>query len=186
MEVIKFLCDKITLHINIMMDPKNFNFCYDFAKKISNEVSGISIAIQPILIGMNGDIVDYSIEQQKVLQEQRIYKNPNASTQGLKHENMKIYRGHMKQTFTDGSVIGVDTAELISNKENSWKGWKCYAGVENLVIEFNGTIYRGWCKVGNKIGNISDDKLVLPIKPIICDVEFCHCGLDIMCTKEKV
>ncbi len=186
MEVVKLLCDKITLHINIMMDPKNFDFCYDFAKKISNEVSGVSIAIQPVLEGMIGDLVEYSPEQSKILQEQKLYKNPNAATKGLSHEDMRIYRGHMKQTFKDGSVSGVDTAELISNNENSWKGWHCYAGVENLVIEFDGSIYRGWCKVGSVVGNISDKELILPTKPITCDVEFCNCGLDIMCTKEKV
>lgn len=185
-EVIKFICGRVTTHVNIMMDPKNFEFCHDFAKKIGNEIFGVSIAIQPILKGMIGEVVDYTKEQLTILENQNIYKNPNALIKALSSDKMKIYRGHMKQTFQDGRVKGVDTAELIANKQNNWNGYRCYAGIENLVIEINGNVYRGWCKIGGEVGNIYDKNIEFPSKPITCNIDYCHCGLDIMCTKEKI
>jgi hypothetical protein len=94
---------------------------------------------------------------------------------------------------------------FIANKLNSWKGWKCYAGVEQIVVDVDGSVWRGWCKVGELLGWVDKVKIDtgfgshatatkpgLPVQidfpkdPIICDKDFCHCNFDIMSTKEKV
>ena len=49
----------------------------------------------------------------------------------------------------------------------------------------DGTIHRGWCKVGGTIGHIADANLELPTDPVTCNKTMCHCNFDIMCTKEK-
>ena len=49
----------------------------------------------------------------------------------------------------------------------------------------DGSLHRGWCKVGGKIGHITDENLMLPIRPVICDKTMCHCNFDIMSTKEN-
>ena len=68
---------------------------------------------------------------------------------------------------------------------NDWYGWKCYAGLENLVIDWDGTILRGWCRVGKEIGNAYKE-YTLPYRPVLCNKNFCHCNFDIMCKKEKM
>ena len=97
----------------------------------------------------------------------------------------KVYRGPMKFQTQEGNEDIYDVPEMIAHKLNNWKGWHCYAGVENLAIDFHGYMRRAWCGAGNVyIGNIMDD-LTLPTTPIICEVSKCHCGFDMMCTKSK-
>ncbi len=63
--------------------------------------------------------------------------------------------------------------------------WNCYAGIEQLIVDMDGSIYRGWCKEGGVIGNINNKDLNLPSDPVVCTKTMCHCNFDIMCTKEK-
>jgi hypothetical protein len=92
----------------------------------------------------------------------------------------------MKKVFADGREEVVQPPELIARGENNWKGWNCYIGLQNIVIDFNGIIRGGWCGVGGIIGNIEDKKFKLPVKPVLCVTTNCYCGLDIMATKVRI
>lgn len=85
-----------------------------------------------------------------------------------------------------GEKIPIAPQRFISAGENNWHGWNCHVGLEQIVIDMGGNIYRGWCLAGGIIGKIFDENLNLPDKPILCPVKKCHCNLDIMATKEKV
>jgi len=84
----------------------------------------------------------------------------------------------------DGTSQISSAHRFISTKTNDWSGWKCYAGVEQLIVDMDGSIYRGWCKEGGAIGKIDDAVINLPSDPIICSKTMCHCNFDIMSTKE--
>ena len=73
---------------------------------------------------------------------------------------------------------------FISEKTNDWSGWQCFAGVEQLIVDMDGSIYRGWCKEGGLIGRIDSSEINLPLDPVICTKKMCHCNFDIMSTKE--
>ena len=91
----------------------------------------------------------------------------------------------IQNTYT-GEESVLSSHYLISTQENNWKGWKCYAGVEQIIVDLDGRVWRGWCKVGKQLGWIQRGRrLVFPKDPIICTKDFCHCNFDIMCTKEK-
>jgi len=94
------------------------------------------------------------------------------------------YRGAMRTVDSEGNTQVTSAHRFINDKTNDWSGWKCYAGVEQLIVDMDGTIHRGWCKVGDTIGNISDIELKLPTQPVICTKTMCHCNFDIMSTKE--
>jgi len=91
----------------------------------------------------------------------------------------------MRAIDANGEGPVVSAHRFISEKANNWSGWKCYAGIEQLIVDMDGSIYRGWCKVGNSIGHINDANLELPMLPVICNKNMCHCNFDIMCSKEK-
>ena len=58
------------------------------------------------------------------------------------------------------------------------------AGLEQIVINFDGTIYEGGVMSG-ELGNIKEPNIIdWPKEPIICNKSFCHCNFDIMCKKE--
>ena len=43
---------------------------------------------------------------------------------------------------------------LTKNKWNTFKRWKCMAGIETLMIDNDGSVYRATCKQGGVFGNI--------------------------------
>jgi MoaA/NifB/PqqE/SkfB family radical SAM enzyme len=75
--------------------------------------------------------------------------------------------------------------DIIKNHSNKFKGWKCFAGVESLMINWDGEVYRATCRVGNSLGNIYNNSFTKPIDSIICTREWCTCAADIPLSKER-
>ena len=183
-EVVKLLNVETTVHVNLMMLPEKFDELYEFAKKLSQEVEGVSISMQALFEGMSGKIFAYSKEQKHILDTQDLPWGQNILYRQSENKVRKVYRGEMRKVFKDQTSTVVVTPELIAKAENNWKGWDCHIGLENIIVDTNGDVSRGWCKVGGVIGNVSDLTFNFPKKPINCTSMSCHCGLDIMATKE--
>ena len=90
------------------------------------------------------------------------------------HPNMKL---HFEKHF-----LLINSEELKKKNLNKWKGWTCFIGLDSLYIEQDGSVYRGLCMQGEKIGHIGSD-LIWPTEPITCPVEYCVCQSD-MCVKK--
>lgn len=179
-EVIKLIHNDVRTHVNIMMSPEKFDFCYALANKIKN-IGNISMALQPLIHDFGDKLFDYTEFQNKIFEKQH-----ELITKHIKYDKtFDYYRGAMKKEFEDGTSIVSSAHRFIGEKTNNWFGWKCAAGVENLIIDMDGTIHRGWCKVGGPVGHISDDTLLLPTDYVTCTKTMCHCNFDIMSTKEK-
>jgi MoaA/NifB/PqqE/SkfB family radical SAM enzyme len=202
-EVVKEIKDTTKTHVNMMMHFNKIGFkkCIDLADEII-KIGNVSIALQPLLIEFQDTMYGYSEEQMRIIDNQtELYESKIEWT-----KEYPIYRGPMKMVETKTKQEQVVAPHLfIANKLNSWKGWKCYAGVEQIVVDVDGSVWRGWCKVGELLGWVDKVKIDtgfgshatatkpgLPVQidfpkdPIICDKDFCHCNFDIMSTKEKV
>jgi MoaA/NifB/PqqE/SkfB family radical SAM enzyme len=178
-EVVKILHDDLRTHVNIMMSPDKFDFCYAVANKVKN-IGNISMALQPLIHDFGEVLYDYNEFQKKIFEKQH-----DLIVKHIKYtKSFDYYRGAMQTVSADGSTRVASAHRFISEKANDWSGWKCYAGVEQLIVDMDGTVRRGWCKVGENIGNIHDEQLTLPTEPVVCDKTMCHCNFDIMCTKE--
>jgi MoaA/NifB/PqqE/SkfB family radical SAM enzyme len=75
--------------------------------------------------------------------------------------------------------------DMIKLHLNQFKGWKCNAGLESLMINWDGDVHRATCRVGGSLGNIYQDTFLQPTVPIICDRNFCTCAADIPLTKNN-
>jgi len=73
--------------------------------------------------------------------------------------------------------------DIIKNKFNQFKGWTCNAGLESLMINWDGEVHRATCRVGDSLGNIYNGTFVSPIDPVICTRDWCTCAADIPLTK---
>ena len=73
--------------------------------------------------------------------------------------------------------------DMIKNHQNKFKSWTCNAGIESLMINWDGDVHRATCRVGGSLGNIYEGNFVAPSEPIICDRNFCTCAADIPLTK---
>ena len=73
--------------------------------------------------------------------------------------------------------------DLIKLHMNKYKGWTCNAGIESLMINWDGDVHRATCRVGGSLGNIYEGDFVAPSEPVTCDRNFCTCAADIPLTK---
>jgi MoaA/NifB/PqqE/SkfB family radical SAM enzyme len=94
--------------------------------------------------------------------------------------NTKIYYHREK----DGDYIEeLHANDIIKLHKNKFKDWTCNAGIESLMINWDGDVHRATCRVGGSLGNIYNNTFTIPTSPIICDRNFCTCAADIPLTK---
>jgi organic radical activating enzyme len=182
-QVIKALYDTTTLHLNFMMLPSKFEEIYSFAQIVANDFERMSVALQPLFENFKGAMYKYTDTQLELLKNPSFYIGPNYKYQHRPEFKRKIYRGEMKKIFADGKFEVADPTLLISNKKNSWFGWNCNIGVENLVIDPLGYVFRGTCLVGGCLGNIQKPDFKLPTESVKCIRKKCECAFDLMSTK---
>ena len=75
--------------------------------------------------------------------------------------------------------------DLIKTHRNQFEGWKCNAGLESLMINWDGDVHRATCRVGGSLGNIYQGDFEIPEQAIICTRKWCTCAADIPLTKVK-
>ena len=73
--------------------------------------------------------------------------------------------------------------DVIKLHLNKFNGWTCNAGIESLMINWDGVVHRATCRVGGSLGNIYEGDFVAPSEPVTCDRNFCTCAADIPITK---
>lgn len=76
--------------------------------------------------------------------------------------------------------------DIIKHHLNQYKGWTCNAGIDSLMINWDGDVHRATCRVGGSLGNIYNGTFTIPTKPIICDRNYCTCAADIPILKQKL
>ena len=82
----------------------------------------------------------------------------------------------------DGKWRDWSTDELVGQRFNVTKGWKCGAGVDNLYIDMDGDVWTASCRVGGKLGNIWTG-FDIPNEWITCTKSLCTCGADLFIPK---
>lgn len=82
----------------------------------------------------------------------------------------------------DGEKI-IHANDVIKLHLNKYKDWTCNAGIESLMINWDGDVHRATCRVGGSLGNIYNSTFSVPTGPIICDRNFCTCAADIPISK---
>lgn len=73
--------------------------------------------------------------------------------------------------------------DIIKLHLNQYKGWQCNAGLESLMINWDGDVHRATCRVGGTIGNIYKGSFLAPLDPVTCTRDWCTCAADIPLTK---
>jgi len=73
--------------------------------------------------------------------------------------------------------------DIIKLNRNQYKGWTCNAGIESLMINWDGDVHRATCRVGGSLGNIYTGTFTIPKESIVCTRDFCTCAADIPLTK---
>jgi MoaA/NifB/PqqE/SkfB family radical SAM enzyme len=85
-------------------------------------------------------------------------------------------------TVIDGETI-MHANDVIKLHLNKFAGWSCSAGLESLMINWDGDVHRATCRVGGSLGNIYSRSFTVPTAPITCTRTWCTCAADIPITK---
>lgn len=74
--------------------------------------------------------------------------------------------------------------ELLIQETNSFIGWECWAGIQNITIDNEGNVWRAICRQGNKLGDIYEG-FEIPKETVICQKKRCNCAADLQLSKAK-
>ena len=153
--------------VHMMMLPGHLDDVSDACRRLKE--AGINYALRPIRWTETHDVFEdmerYSADEKDFLVTQN--HNPPHNTMIDETESC-------------------NTNDLLIAKTNQFKGWKCNAGLESLMINWDGDVHRATCRVGGSLGNIYNGTFESPIAPIICTRKWCTCVADIPLTKEKI
>lgn len=186
---IKFLSLHTATQVRVMMHPGLWDRAYNFYNRLVKEELPIyteMVRISPNFGGGNTIFfpVNYTKEQIDILSADiPLYKgNPNLSSK------YRGYPGNSVMHFSDGSIepmYGGTSSELYNNQVLDFSGWDCKIGLESLFVGHEGSIFRGNCVVGGKLGTLSGN-INWPSESIICNKRDCHCTADIEITKSQI
>lgn len=151
---------------HVMMLPGRLKDVKNACRSLLN--AEIPFALRPIRWTEEHDVFE---DMERYSQEEREY---------LKSQN----HTPPKNTLIDGQ-LECNVNDLLINKTNSFKNWTCQAGLESLMINWDGEVHRATCRVGGSLGNIYQGTFVPVINPIICSRDWCTCAADINITKVK-
>lgn len=68
---------------------------------------------------------------------------------------------------------------------NDFFGHLCWAGLDQIVVDNFGDVYRGWCKADGSMGNIYKKNFVLDRQPRVCPKNQCKNGFDLQARKSE-
>jgi len=85
----------------------------------------------------------------------------------------------------DGRGSFYSPEELMTLRINSWQGWRCAAGFENIHIGPIGQVTGAACSMPCYIGNIFEGPLNFPKDWLTCEVKWCMCGAAMRLRKAK-
>ena len=181
-EVVKIMSEQCRTHVNVMghTDADMFERGVQLSNKLTS-IENISMAFQPLVIDFGEVPYSYQPHQQKIFDDQfKLFGSK------VKHtKTFKLYRGSMDMHDTVNNLKQNSSAHrFIAENKNNWKGWDCWAGVEQIIVDFDGSVWRGWCRVGGGVGSIQfPEQINFPTQAIRCNKSYCHCNFDIMCKK---
>lgn len=157
--------------VNLMLTPDNFTDMVQLAKYMYDN-SNMAIWPKVVLdkVNMTNEVAPYTKEQRNTLNDWPYFRPLSDS---------KIHRG--KIMFNGKEVTAND---LILQGLNKFKGWQCWAGIDQINVGFDRNVYKADCQVGGIIGTIQN--FILPTTPQVCDKISCNCLSDIYIRKENV
>jgi sulfatase maturation enzyme AslB (radical SAM superfamily) len=102
--------------------------------------------------------------------------------------NDRFYRSYSTDQmlfYCKENGIGIPTdptkysvASIEAKLYTDYKTHLCWAGVDQIVIDYFGYVYRGWCMVGSGYGNVFEGPIKLDTNPRVCTRVLCKNGFD--------
>lgn len=178
---IKDLVDKFNacvgefdIHFQICIDILEFKKCmYYYNYCLQNLDKNIRLDYKPLRTRLDeSDSMPYSNSQ---IQELKNLEK----VEGSKKHNHGV-------TMIDEKNHVIDLQEMLLEKNNKFKNWACWIGIDTLNITREGNVTIGsQCFPDFVLGSIHDMDFDIPNIPVKCKYELCSCLTDLTTKKEK-
>lgn len=84
------------------------------------------------------------------------------------------------------SLEYTDYQTLLLEGKNQFAGWRCNIGLEQIIVDAWGHVYKGHCRKNAYMGMISQETINWPLDAHICDLPVCRNSFDIQATKRSI
>jgi MoaA/NifB/PqqE/SkfB family radical SAM enzyme len=169
-------------HLHVMMLPQHFDEIRDFAEQVKTQTQ-VTMNLQPLhafeerKAGAQMFYFEYTDQQVKTMRE---------FTGNYRAKNIGFSPGNVTAVFETGREQECSTYDILINGLNQFTGWDCFAGVDSLNIDLDGTIYGSRCHNDAPLGNVWDPQWVPTLKSATtCKQAWCVCGPDLFLRKQK-
>lgn len=172
---VKFVLRKI---LNFDQTVKNSHTFYDLVKNKKDRVL-IPIADQ------SNRKQSWKKNNSKILEKNNLNYYTQDEMQFLESTNKNIIWNNMGAWYSDGTYEELNTDYLGTASIPSFDGWTCFAGVDQLAVDFDGSVYTGQCQNGGAVGHISNNKTTFLTSPSKCTTKYCTCNSDVPIRKSQ-
>jgi organic radical activating enzyme len=180
-EIAEFLQDKINyLCLRMMMVEEKFDEMVLLGNEFKSRLKNYNLEWVPLLNEMSIGAVPWEYNDPRITEF--LSKN-NFET------NISIYKPKSKlslvsiEKYNDGTTKILNSNRIIAENKNFFKGWRCKVN-EAIFISPSGSMKAASCGQGPMLGNIFSN-FEITSESIICQKDYCHCGTDILISKEK-
>ena len=131
------------------------------------------------------ELLIYDLNPEMVMLYKNLSKGSNQYLDYTK-DQWDTYFQHKGISNLSDNLIPADTVEFKKiNFLNDFYGHLCYAGVEQVVINYFGDVFRGWCYSNAPMGNVFNNTFELNPKPLPCPKAQCGNGFDLKAKKSN-
>lgn len=105
----------------------------------------------------------------------------------IKHDTYQSGMNYWVNSST-GESLEQSSKLAIATRENNWKDWYCYIGIDTLFLDADGMVNpASACGISPFKGNWRTDisSVEWPSEPVVCPFNGCHCGTDVEARKFK-
>lgn len=174
---LKFLSDYKVVTVNVSMMLERFDECLEVGMEIS-KIKNVFVSLKALNDIITKRLCKYTDEQLDIMSK---LIRPKVET-----KNNDAFNIHFYGKEEDGTLTKLRAQTVISNKENIYKGWKCWKGIQCIKLSANGNLYKSTCEIGGPhFGNIYDDTVILPTEPEICQRDYCYCLPDLKTIRKE-
>lgn len=122
------------------------------------------------------------IERRLLFSDPAVNLQPRAYTEP-QLDLLRCQHGDLSYWFQDQYVC-TDYVTLVLAKQNTFLTQQCSAGLEQIVIDAWGRVYRGHCRQNGLIGRVGQ-QILWPQDSVICQQSTCRNAFDLQATKQQ-
>jgi len=181
LEIAEFLQDKINyLCLRMMLVEEKFDEIVSIGNEVKSTLKNYNLEWVPLLDEMSVVAAPWKYKDSKITEF--IAKNNFETKITMFKPRPKITLASVEK-YDDGTSKVLNSNRIIAENRNFFQGWRCKVH-ESIFISPSGSMRAASCGQGPILGNIFNE-FEFTLKEIICQKNHCHCGTDILITKEK-